>query len=146
TSSAVKIEMVLSSAAHFSMRLALPSRMRRMRLFFTCMRPATMSPTSWRTCCRPSASHRPSATSLPRVAISWLIAMTVMGSLFRGRWRVAAAQHFERLGNQRPEEEQGGEAGDRTDQGVGEEDAHVALRCQHRLAEGVFGAIAEHES
>ena len=83
TSSAVKIEMVFSSAPHFSILPALPSRMRRMRLFFTCMRPATMSPTSWRTSCSPRASATPSATSLPRLAISWVIAITVMASLLR---------------------------------------------------------------
>src|SRR5262245_55020832 len=123
--------MVLSSAAHFSTLLALPSRMRRMRLFLTCMRPATTSPTSCRTCCSPSSSHTPSATSLPRVAISCVIAMTLMPSLLRRRPRaVLAADDREALRDHGPEEQQQRKRGDGADERVGEEDAHVALRHQ----------------
>src|SRR5690348_13678365 len=119
--------MVLPSAAQRSILPALPSRMRRMRLFFTCMRPATTSPTSWRTCCRPSASQTPRATSLPSVAISCVIAITAMASLLRAV-AVAAARDVDQLGKQGPEEQEERQRGDRADQLVGEEDRQVALR------------------
>src|SRR6187549_2577186 len=100
--------------------------MRRMRLFFTCMRPAT-------------TSHTPRATSLPRVAISCVIAITAMVSLHAGRGAgVLAADDADPLRDEGPEEQQQGERGDRPHEGVGEEDLHVPLREEHRLPERVL--------
>src|SRR5882762_3125 len=57
----------------------------------------------------------------------------------------SAPHPAERAADQRPEEQDERERGDRADQAVRPEYAHVAARADHRQAEGVLGAVAENE-
>src|SRR3989442_12974812 len=57
----------------------------------------------------------------------------------------SAPQPAERAADQRPEEQNERERGDRADQAVRPEDAHVSARADHRQAERVLGPVAEHE-
>src|SRR5262249_38501594 len=55
------------------------------------------------------------------------------------------AQPAERCGDAAPEEQHQRERRDRADQAVRQEHAQVAARADHRQAERVLGAVAEHE-
>src|SRR5712671_5097459 len=96
---------------------------------------------------------RPSALSL-----SGLLSVTVAISPLRARrispdmifflcWFLdeGAAHPRVRAADQRPEEQHERERGDRADQAVRPEHAHVSARADHRQAEGVLGAVPQHQ-
>src|SRR5882762_332382 len=95
----------------------------------------------------------PSAFSLPGL-LSVTVAMSPsrarrispdMSSSLCCRLDGSAAHPPDGAGNERPEEQDERERRYRADQAVRPEHAHVAARAYHRQAEGVLGAVAEHE-
>src|SRR6266581_2680175 len=103
----------------------------------------------------PSRFHEPSprAFSLPgllrvTVAMSPSRSRRISPDISRSLCRFhgeSAPQPAQRRADQRPEEQDERERGDRADQAVRPEYAHVPARADHRQAEGVLGAVAENE-
>src|SRR5260221_6499769 len=103
----------------------------------------------------PRRFHEPKPSAL---SFSGLLSVTVAISPSRAR-RISpdmifslcgfpddsAAHAGERAADQRPEEQHERERGDRADQAVRPEHAHVSARADHRQAERVFCAVAEHQ-
>src|SRR2546430_2619720 len=103
----------------------------------------------------PSRFHEPSPSAL---SFSGLLSVTVAMSPSRSR-RISPDMSFflgclpdesaphpaHRAADQRPEEQDERERGDRADQAVRPEHAHVSARADHRQAERVLGAVAEHQ-
>src|SRR5258705_184021 len=103
----------------------------------------------------PSRVHEPRPSAL---SLSGLLSVTVAISPLRAR-RISpdmilslcrfpdeSAPHAgERAADQRPEEQHERERGDRADQAVRPEHAHVPARADHRQAKRILGAAAEHE-
>src|SRR5258706_312817 len=103
----------------------------------------------------PRRFHEPKPSAL---SLSGLLSVTVAISPSRAR-RISpdmifslcrfpdesAAHAGERAADQRPEEQHERERGDRADEAVRPEHAHVSARADHRQAERVFCAVAEHQ-
>src|SRR6266699_495341 len=103
----------------------------------------------------PSRFHEPSPSAF---SLPGLLSVTVAMSPSRSR-RISPDMSFflcgfpdesaphpaGRCADQRPEEQNERERGDRADQAVRPEYAHVSARADHRQAERVLGAIAENE-
>src|SRR6266478_1914821 len=103
----------------------------------------------------PSRFQEPSPSAL---SFSGLLSVTVAMSPSRAR-RISpdmtcslcclpdeSAPHLaDRAADQRPEEQEERERGDRADQAVRPEHAHVAPRADHRQAKGIFRPVAENE-
>src|SRR5712692_1559094 len=103
----------------------------------------------------PSRFHEPSpsAFNLPGL-LSVTVAMSPSRarrispdmSTFLCRLPGETAPHpAERCADQRPEQQNEGERGDRADEAVRPEHAHVSARSDHRQAERVLGAVAQHQ-
>src|SRR5712672_3715200 len=103
----------------------------------------------------PRRFHEPNPSAL---SLSGLLSVTVAISPSRARrispdmifslcWfpDESAAHPCERAADQRPEEQHERERGDRADQAVRPEHAHVPARADHRQAKRILGAAAEHQ-
>src|SRR5712692_2415179 len=103
----------------------------------------------------PRRFHEPRPSAL---SFSGLLSVTVATSPLRAR-RISPDMFFslcwfpderaphpgERAADQRPEEQHERERGDRADQAVRPEYAHVTPSADHREAKGVLGAVAAHQ-
>src|SRR6267378_7883486 len=103
----------------------------------------------------PSRFHEPSPSAL---SLPGLLRVTVAMSPSRSRrispdmifflcWfpDESAAHPREHAADQRPEEQHERERGDRPNQAVRPEHAHVPARADHRQAKRILGAVAEHQ-
>src|SRR5882762_2207823 len=82
---------------------------------------------------------------LPQWHLPWMT-MTLSPALSQGRGRTSLFPRCsgEQPRDQRPEEQDQRKRGDGAHEAVGPEDAHVAGGADHREAEGILGAAAQH--